>query len=90
MTVCKNDIPTETVFTVSTLEMDTHADTCVLGPNFVILHYTGRGCDVSDYTELYESVKAVPIVSSVTAWTDEETGSTYILTLMNVYGCLTW
>jgi hypothetical protein len=46
---------------------------------FVILHYTGRECDVSPYTEVYESVKVVPIVSGATAWTDEETGSTYIL-----------
>jgi hypothetical protein len=61
--------------------MDTHADTCVLGPNFVILHFTGRECDVSPYTEVYESVKAVPIVSGATAWTDEETGLTYILVI---------
>jgi hypothetical protein len=40
----------------------------------VILHYTGRECDVSPYTEVYESVKVVPIVSGATAWTDEETG----------------
>jgi hypothetical protein len=72
-----NAIPREPVY--STLEMDTHADTCVLGPNFVILHYTNRECDVSPYTEVYESVKAVPIVSGATAWTDERTGLTYIL-----------
>ena len=75
--VLKNAIPREPVH--STLEMDTHADTCVLGPNFIILHYTGRECDVSPYTEVYESVKAVPIVSCATAWTDKETGLTYIL-----------
>jgi hypothetical protein len=59
--------------------MDTHADTCVLGPNFKILHYTGRECDVLPYTEVFESVKSVPIVSSATAWTDENTGVTYFL-----------
>ena len=64
-----------------TLEMDTHADTCVLGPNFVVLHYTGRECDVSPYTDVYESVKAVPIVSGALAWTDEETGLDYILVI---------
>jgi hypothetical protein len=72
-----NAIPREPVH--STLEMDTHADTCVLGPNFVILHYTSRECDVSPYTEVYESVTAVPIVSGATAWTDKRTGLTYIL-----------
>jgi hypothetical protein len=57
----RNAIPREPFY--STLEMDTDADTCVLGPNFVLPHYTGRECDVSPYTEVYESVKAVPIVS---------------------------
>jgi hypothetical protein len=37
-----------------------------LGPSFVILHFTNRECDVSPYTEVYESVKAVPIVSGAT------------------------
>jgi hypothetical protein len=32
---------------------------------------------VSPYVEVYEIVKAVPIVSGATAWTDEGTGSTY-------------
>jgi hypothetical protein len=72
-----NAIPREPVH--STLEMDTHADKYVLGPNFVILHYTSRECDVSPYTEVYESVTAVPIVSGATAWTDKRTGLTYIL-----------
>jgi hypothetical protein len=43
--VLHNAIPREPVY--SNPEMDTHADTCVLGPNFIILHYTGRECDVS-------------------------------------------
>jgi hypothetical protein len=72
-----NAIPREPVH--SMLEIDTQADTCVLGPSFVNLNYTSRECDVSPYSEVYESVKAVPIVSGATAWTDERTGSTYIL-----------
>jgi hypothetical protein len=75
----RNAIPREPVY--SALEMDTHADTCVLGPNFMILHYTGRKCGVSPYTEVYESVKAVPFVSGATAWTDEGTGITYIFVI---------
>jgi hypothetical protein len=74
-----NAIPREPVH--STLEIHTHADTCVLATNFVILRYRGRECDVSPYTENYESVKAVLIVSSVTAWTDEETRLTCILVI---------
>jgi hypothetical protein len=50
-------------------------------PNFIILHHTGRECDVSPHTEVYESVKVVPIVSGATAWTDEGTALTYILVI---------
>jgi hypothetical protein len=75
--VVVNAIPPEPVH--STSEMDAHADTCVLGPNFVILHYKGRKCDVSLYSEVYEKFKAVPIESGTTAWTDEGTRSTYNL-----------
>ena len=28
-------------------ELDSHADRCALGSNFIILHYTGRVCDVA-------------------------------------------
>ena len=61
------------------IEIDNHADTCVLGKNFVVLSYTGRECDVAPYTEQYESVTDVPIVSGATAWTSQDTGETFIL-----------
>ena len=38
------------------IECDSHADTCVLGRNFVVLGYTGRKCDVMPYMENYDSV----------------------------------
>jgi hypothetical protein len=41
------------------------------------LHKSSVRC--SPYTEVYESVKAVPIVPGATVWTDERTGSTYTL-----------
>ena len=61
------------------LELDSHADTIVLGSNCVILSHTGRECNVSPYTETYSSIRNVPIVSGATAWTCQETGDTYIL-----------
>ena len=64
---------------VGTIELDSHADTTVFGKNFLILHYTGRECDVLPYTDTYESVKGVPIVSAATAWTCQQSGQTYIL-----------
>jgi hypothetical protein len=61
------------------LELDSHADTIVLGKNCVILSHTGRECDVSPYTSTYKAITNVPIVSGATAWTCQNTGDTYIL-----------
>jgi hypothetical protein len=63
------------------MEMDSHADTIVCGSNCVIMHFTGKECDVSPYTEEYESIKGVPIVQAATAYDDPETGETTILIL---------
>jgi hypothetical protein len=61
------------------MELDSHADTVVLGRNCVILSYTGRECDVSPYTDVYDAIKEVPIVTGATAWTSQVTGETCIL-----------
>jgi hypothetical protein len=58
--------------------MDTHAVTCVLGKNFIILHYTGREFDVFPYTEAYEGIKEVQIVTGATSWTCQDTGETFV------------
>ena len=63
------------------IEIDSHADTCVLGKNFIVLDYTGRECDVVPYTEDYERKSGVPIVSGGTAWTDQSTSETFILVI---------
>ena len=61
-------------------ELDSHADTCALGANFAPLHFTGRVCDVSPYNaDTYTPERDVPIVSAATAYTDQNTGQTYIL-----------
>jgi Reverse transcriptase (RNA-dependent DNA polymerase) len=61
------------------MELDSHADTVVLGRNCTILSYTGRECDVSPYTDFYDAIKGVPIVSGASAWTCQTTGETFIL-----------
>ena len=61
------------------MELDSHADTVVLGSNCVILNYTGRECDVSPYTDTYDAIKGVPIVKGATAWTSDLTGKSFIL-----------
>ena len=48
----------------------------------MIMHYTGKECDISPYTEAYEAIKSVPIVQAATAYGDTETGETTIL-IMN-------
>lgn len=65
--------------TVARCEMDSHADTCVAGPNFVILEFTGEQCDVTPYTNDYQPITNVSVVNAATAYTDEATGMTLIL-----------
>jgi hypothetical protein len=54
-------------------EMDTHADTCVAGGNFMACGFDGTTCEVTPFTDAYESMKDIPIVTAATAWTNEET-----------------
>ena len=62
-------------------ELDSHADTCALGSNFVPLQFTGRVCDVSPYNSKYDPERDVPIVSGATAYTDQHTGQVFVLVI---------
>ena len=61
------------------VECDSHADTCVLGRNFVILERTSRVCDVLPFSDSLQGVKAVPIVSGATVWTCPATYERFLL-----------
>jgi hypothetical protein len=74
-----NQCPEDPIF--GQVEMDTHADTCVLGKNFIIMHHTGRECDVFPYTESYEGIRGVQIVTGATSWTSQVTGETFVLVI---------
>lgn len=65
--------------TYNRMELDSHADTVVLGNNCIIIAYTGQECDVSPYTESYNAIEGVPIVTGATAWTSDATGETLLL-----------
>ena len=65
--------------TVARCEMDSHADTCVAGPNFVVIEFTGEHCDVTPYTADYQPILNISVVNAATAYTDESTGETTIL-----------
>ena len=61
------------------IELDTHADTTVLGSNCVILSYTGKECEVSPYSSEYKAVRNVPVVTGATVWTNTMDGTAYLL-----------
>lgn len=65
--------------TVAANEADTNADTCCLGTNFIVLHYTNRVADVYAYDKSIEPIHNVPIVSGATAYDCPTTRTTYIL-----------
>ena len=61
------------------IELDSHAETVVLGSNAVVLHYTGNECEVSPYSDEYEAISNVPVVRGATLWTDQNDNQGYIL-----------
>jgi hypothetical protein len=75
---CSDEFGTE-AGDIARCEMDLHADTCVTGPNFKILEFTGEQCDVTPYTNDYEPIMNVQVVHAAMAFTDESTGETVIL-----------
>ena len=61
------------------IELDSHADTVVLGSKCVVLHHTGKVCEVSPYTDEYDAITDVPVVRGATLWMDQHTNEEYIL-----------
>ena len=65
---------------VDPTEMDSHADTIVAGRNTLLLSYTDRVCEVSPYSDEYQPIKDVPVVSAATGYTSA-CGENFILIL---------
>ena len=61
-------------------ESDANADTCCLVQNFIPIAYTNRSSNFYPYSEAYETIENVPIVSGATYY-DHTDGNTYILVL---------
>ena len=61
------------------IELDSHADTCVLGPTFIKLFDTGQRVSVSPFISSYNQIKDIPIVTAATAIQHHSTGETIIL-----------
>ena len=65
--------------TVARNEMDTHADTCCAGANWVLMEYTGEICEVSPFLSDYEPVTEIPLARCGTVWTSPDTGEEFLL-----------
>ena len=63
---------------IGNIEMDSNADTCVLGQNFIVTSYSQRSAEVYAYDKDLPST-VVPIVSGATAYTCPTSGHTFIL-----------
>ena len=61
------------------IELDSHADTIVLGANCVILSHTGQSCEVMAYSDTYYAITDVPIITGETLWTSLHDGDKFIL-----------
>ena len=46
----------------------------------MVLHHTGKVCEVSPYTDEYDAITDVPVVQGATLWMDQHTNEEYILT----------
>ena len=63
------------------IKIDSQADKTVLGRNYMILTYTGKECEVSPYSDKYDPIQRVPVVTGATACTFPHSGETIILFL---------
>ena len=61
------------------IELDSHANTIVLGANCTILSHTGQSCEVMPYSDTYDAITDVPVVTGATLWTSPHEGEEFIL-----------
>ena len=61
------------------IDLDSHADTIVLGANCLILSNTGQSCEVMTYSDTYDKITDVPVVTGAALWTSPHDGDEHIL-----------
>ena len=64
-------------------ELDSHADSPVVGRHCKILEYTGRQVDVSGFSDSLGECKSIPVVNCAVAYDCTITQQTYILIINN-------
>jgi hypothetical protein len=73
-------VPNDTVMgTIGRNEMDTHADTCCAGANWLLLDFTNEVCKVTQFLHSYEPVKEVMVTRCGMVWMSPNTGHEYLL-----------
>ena len=76
------------------LEMDSHADSPVVGKQARILEYTGKKVSVSGFTDAIGKPMLVDVINTLVAYDCDQSGKTYLLLINNdlpvpsMNGCL--
>ena len=68
------------------MELDSHANTDVLGSNCVVLPHPSKVCEVLPYSDEYEVIVDVPVVCGTMLWTDTMTIKNISLFSMRPFG----
>ena len=61
-------------------ELDSHADTCCVGRDTVVLELTGETVNVKPFSDEYDAMEGIPVATIATAY-ENEWGETIILVL---------
>lgn len=67
------------VGTSAKCELDTRADTIVAGINCRPIISNGQTCEVKGFHSSFDAISNVPVSTVATAWTNPQTGATYVL-----------
>ena len=71
--------------TSATNKMDSNADTCCLGTNFIFIVMTETTANMYPYNMSYEHMYNVPIVTGASTYTNINTGRSFIIILNEVW-----
>ena len=67
--------------TPATNEMESYADTCCLGTNFIVMDMIHKKADVYPYNNLYETMYHVPIFTGASTYKQRNTGRLFLIVI---------
>ena len=67
----------------SLIELDSHANMCVVGRNAYVINYFGKTAEFIPFKSSYDALKNVPLVDAIIAYNCQYSGKTYLLVLNN-------